>query len=468
MPRIKKRIRKVRLRKLFRVHAALTAVSLGAYFLVALSDPGFLSYDLRQKYHALADDTIAVTATVLGPPAQPVVTAVAACDDDTDALNITLGWADDANAYTYDIDRDSLPLVTGLTVSGYIDFNVSVSTTYQYVVTANGPMSPGSVESLSVSVTTPAWCPVTAATPSVNITSFGGRGVDSYDGTSYVSDRRPVFTGTTNMPNAIIQIIVGAPSTFIAQFTANSNGYWSWKPPSGLSSGVYLFTVTAIDPGDTTRQASASLKFGIKKKDDDARSAQEFSAPIDGMTQPGQPSPVDFSLSVENRDKSVWQGEVLNLSLLVKTLSAQYDAANIPLRFSIVDADGNAVASLTTDELLHTEREIRKQLSVPSYVVAGTYSVRAEMLFDGLNVSRSNTFLVTEVPLISLGGGVFITYADIIRNLGWITLTLCVLLLLGLFIFMREYGVYLSALRHITEQQLKKAGFLTKRKGVMR
>jgi hypothetical protein len=75
---------------------------------------------------------------------------------------------------------------------------------------------------------------------------------------------------------------------------------------------------------------------------------------------------------------------------------------------------------------------------------------------------------VKELPLIKLGGEKYITYAGIISNLGWITLVLFILLLLWLFMFIREYWMYLHALRYITEQQLEKAGFLTKRKGVRR
>ena len=66
------------------------------------------------------------------------------------------------------------------------------------------------------------------------------------------------------------------------------------------------------------------------------------------------------------------------------------------------------------------------------------------------------------------GGGTIITYAEIVRNLGWISLLLSVLLLLWLFLFIREYELYLHALRRITEQQLEKAGFFSKRKGVVR
>ncbi len=470
MQKKKKPIQSVWLKKLLRVHMVATVLSLSAYFLVAFFDPGFLSYDLRQKYHALADDTIVTTATVLGPPEQPVVTGAPVCNSTTGILSVTLDWADDANTYTYDIDRDSLPLVTGLTVSGYTDLNVALGTTYEYIVTANGPMGPGFAASLPVTVVTPSECAITAVAPTVNIVSFGGRGVDSYDGMPSVRDRRPVFSGTTTMPSATIQVVIGTTDSFIASFVANINGYWEWKPPVSLASGTQTFTVTAIDSNDATRQATASLEFGIKKKDDTGGGGTEktVTSTSNGTAQPSQESPIAFSLVIEEKGDKVLPGQVLYLSLFVKYLSEKYHNVKIPIRFSIVDDKGNILVSLTHEELIRREKAIRKQLDIPSYAVAGTYLLQSEFLFDRLNVSQTKEFTILERPLVRLGGGLTITYPEIVRNLGWITLLMLLSLLLWLLLFIKEYWMYLHALRHITEEQLRKAGFFRKRKGVVR
>lgn len=467
----KKLFRNIWLRKLLKIHSVLTILFLGTYLVLAFLDPGLLSYDLRQKYQALADEAVTVTATVLDSPAKPVVSATAQCDSNTGTLSVALAWADDTNTYTYDIDRDSAPLITGLVTSGYTDLNVVVGTTYEYIVTAHGPMGPGVATSDPVMVTTPAECVIVAATPTVIISSFGGKAVTGYDGVPRVHNRRPIFSGTTNMVNATMQVVIGPTDSLIATFSANTNGYWEWKPPVGLSSGTQVFTVTAIDPNDTARQASASLTFRIKQKDDkkeDANTTSKATPPSRGVIEQFQQQPpIDFSLSVEKQDKTVWRGEALHLLLFTKYLSQQYDNAKVPLRFSIINEEGNVVVSFTDEELLNRERQIRKQLSIPSYVVAGKYSVQVEFLFDPVNVSQVEHFLLLESPLIQLGGGLVITYPEVIRYLGWITFTLLGLLLLWLLLFMREYGMYLQAVRHITERHLRKAGFLTKRKGAI-
>jgi hypothetical protein len=75
---------------------------------------------------------------------------------------------------------------------------------------------------------------------------------------------------------------------------------------------------------------------------------------------------------------------------------------------------------------------------------------------------------VAALPILQLGGGTTITYAELMRNLGWVTFFLIIFLLLWLLMFIREYKLYLQAVRHIAEQQLERAGFFSKRRGVVR
>jgi hypothetical protein len=152
----------------------------------------------------------------------------------------------------------------------------------------------------------------------------------------------------------------------------------------------------------------------------------------------------------------------------VKNISSEFERTPSTIRFSILDALGNKIASEDMEALLSRGAEIQKFLTLPLYADPGQYYVQAEVLLGKNIMSRSDIFTILETPLISLGGTAFITFAEIAHNLGWITLTLLTLLLLWSHMFLREYSFYLHALRHITEQHLKNAGFLTKRKGGVR
>lgn len=453
-----KNVRRLWLRRLLKIHAAALFISLGVYLVFVFFDPGLLSYDMRAKFRALADDTITITATVLGPPVQPVVTALADCDEGSGTLKINLDWADDVNSLTYDVDRDSAPLISGLANSAYSDTLVAVATTYEYVVTANGPMGPGSVASLPVSVTTPAACDMTAPAPAVTIVSFAGRNIDSYQGTPRVSNRRPLFTGTTSMANATILVTIG--NSFIAEFSANSNGYWEWKPPYGVSSGSHTFTVTATDPTDNTRRATASLRFDILKQDADGSSPKTKDA---GIVSPGSGAPfvsvmvpLSFSLSA---DPTVLQGEPLETKIVVNTLQEKYAFINIPVRYSVTDGKGRVIFIETRRVYTTPEAVFKEAFSIPLYMLPGKYFLEAEVLLDNLSVSRKTSFVVQELPLIELSSGAAISYADIIRHLGWIVFFSLLLFFLWLALFIREFALYLQGDGEVTEYDLKKAGY---------
>ncbi len=458
-------IRRLWLRRMVKLHTFLFTVSLGVYFVLAFFDPGLLSYDLRQKFHALADETIAVTATVLGPPAQPVVTAVADCDETSGVLSVELDWADDTNTYTYDIERDSAPLVSGLSSSAYSDTNVVVSTAYEYEVTANGPMGSGQATSDPVSVTTPALCEITAATPTVTIVSFSGKNVDSYDGTPRVSNRRPLFTGTTSMPGATILVTIG--NSFIAEFSANENGYWEWRPPYSISSGAHTFTVTATDPDDGSRQATATLRFDTLKESDAAQDGKKKDNPLLGggvgqSSSSSGPGSMNISLSFENDESLVLQGKELKLHMMIRSLIERYTHITIPIRYSFIDQDYEIISSEMRDSYIVNEGEIRESFPIPSYMLPGNYFLQVELLFDDMNISRMIPFSVQELPLIQLSSGEAVTYADVIRNLGWIVFFFLFLFLFWCFLFIREFALSLRRDKEVTEYDLKKAGFIRK------
>lgn len=462
------------MRRLFKIHTIVLAIFLGVYFVLAFFDPGLLSYDLRQKFHALADEAMVITATVLGPPVQPVVTATAECDEGSGTLSVALNWADDTNTYTYDIDRDSAPLVSGLSSSAYSDTGVVVGTTYQYEVTANGPMGPGSATSDPVSVTTPSACEITAVTPSVTIVSFNGKNVDSYNGTPRVDARRPLFSGTTNMASATILVTIG--SSFVAQFSANSNGYWEWQPPQGVSSGSHIFTVVATDPDDSTRQATASLRFDTLKNDNDSDGTSNKSAAsrvgatvitdtpdvAGGGETTEKTNTINFAFTLDGNEQSVFQGRELKIFLTIRGLLEKYTHINIPIRYSLTDEKYEALFSETRSTYITEDATIRESFLMPSYVAPGRYLFQAEVLIDDMNISQSFPVFIKELPLIQLSSGASLSYADIVRNLGWVSFFFLLALLLWILLFIREFALYLQGDREVTEYDLKQAGYIRK------
>lgn len=467
-----------RLKKIARVHALATGALFAAYVgLSVIYSPEFLLSDIRDKFRALADDTITIVATVLGPPAKPVVTGTAVCDNG--ALSVELDWADDPGSETFDVDRDSLPLVTGLSASAYEDAVVAVATTYSYVVTAHGPMGPGVAVSDPVSVTTPAGCAVSLPTPTVAVTAFQSRSIGSFDGIPSTGDRKPLFSGTTNIPGAHIDILINSSTTIAARVSANANGYWSFRSPIDLASGNQTMFVTATDPGDASRTASVSFLFRITKKDDagdgirqDPSTGGAAGPKVTGIVEPepgpdsGTPvgAPLSFELSVV-RD-AVYQGQDILTTIELLDLADEYDGTDAVVRYTVFDERGEKKTSLLADVVLKAGKKIAQNIPLSGYYRDGRYRVRAEILLGDFNVSRERPFTVLPLPVVDLGGGIMITYPELLSGLGTLVSWLLLLLLLWLLIFFREYWLYLHALRHITERHLARAGFFGMGRGV--
>lgn len=444
-------------KRVARIHFWLMTMAFFGYaFLGFALGPGFFKKDVLKRLRVLADD-IVVTAVVPGPPAMPVVTAASSCV--LGLPRVTLDWADDTGTTTWDVERGSLPLTTGLTASTYLDVAVVINTTYTYEVTAFGPMFPGSAVSLPVSVTTPD-CAILLPDPTLRIQTLGGKNVSGSRSSIAISDRSPTITGVTNIPNAIIDIVLTRPA-MIARISANANGYFSWTPPTRLASGQHFLSVTATDPGDASRAVMDSLVFRVKKGDADDGGAAEVSIP---QTPPALP--LDFSVRVINPDSIVFQRDVLRL---VATSAAGNFPAGAVFRAALVDRSGHEVLRFGAQTVSEPgPSEIIFQKQIPLTLEPGTYQARVLGLVGESGVSREASVVVRPLVLLRLGPALEVTYAEAASFFGAVFFTLLFLFLLLLLLFLREYWYYLHRLRYITEYHLKQFGFISKRRSLHR
>ncbi len=419
--------------------------------------PEFLYQDIRKKFFAFADDTIVITATVPGPPATPIVTATPTCV--AGAARILLDWANDTGTTTWDIERDSLPLTTGLTLSQYTDTAVVANTSYSYVVTANGPMSPGIAVSTTVSATTLDCSIVTPVT--VRIETLGGKNVaDARDNTD-LSKRRPKVTGTSNTPYAIIDIEITNP-TLRARINANANGYFEWIPPIGIDTGNHILTVIATDPADSSRTGTDSFIFWTKNVS--GAGNEDTSRAVAGVGSRGAER-IDFSVRVNNPDKRVFQEEKLSASLFRESGSfPSGTTADIFLN----DPSRQDVFRLTDRLEIGNQAGTTVEQILPLYLEPGDYRVRADVTLGTETISREDAFVLQGLPFLSIAGHE-ITYTEAASYIGFLFFSLLFLFLFFLLLFVREYWLYLHSLRAITEYHLMRLGLLgRRRKGVIR
>jgi hypothetical protein len=464
----KAKARKGIFRKIAKAHALFSVSLFILYLLLSLVySPEFLLSDIRSKFRALADDTITITATVLGPPVKPIVTGSAVCNDGS--LSISLDWPDDENSQTFSIDRDSMPLVTGLTDSQYSDTNVSVGNSYSYIVTALGEMDPGSAVSDPVVVGTPVECEGQLPTPVVTVTDFNGNGlVNGSQGVPETTTRRPTFAGTTNIPNADIVLSIPGSTVVSGQTTANINGYWSWQPPVNLDTERQTLFITATDPFDIGRIASASFEFLIKEKKEEEEKKKSHPGTTQITTTPMAPVEIPLAYQLTFKDNSILPGGELATTITINELLPVYEGTAANIRYVILDNNGIEKGSFSQSAKLHLGGKINKNIPIAKYFSDGRYKLRAEIIFDKYNISREQSFNVLPLPVLKLGGGIITTYPTLLSQMGTISLWLLIALLIWLILFSREYRLYLRAFRHITEWHLARLGLISvkKRKGV--
>lgn len=443
-----------------RVHFWLLGFTAAGYLALSFAlGPGFFAFDITQKMHALADELIVVTAVVLGPPATPVVTATPTCV--SGVPRITLDWANDAATSTWDIDRDSLTLTTGLTSSTYIDTAVTGTVTYDYVVTAYGPMSPGVATSSTVSATA-IDCSTLLPDPTLTLTALGKKNITPPRSIPVKIDgNRPLIVGNTNVTNAVVRISVTRPDMFI-EVVANSNGYFSWRLPRELREGVHILTVTATDPNDSSRTVSETLEFFVNESDREPVKKESTSGGVTDATPPTPP--FDFAVTLLNTQATVRQGEFLTFR--VSPLRGLLPTGSV---FQLHFFDSERQDRLTAPSYTVTPANrpgFEWRVEVPAYLREGMYTLEITGVFGDTTVTHTVTFLLEPLPFLYLGDRGIITYGEAASALGWILFGILTLLILFFFVLVREYWLYLHGIRHITERELRRFGLIAWRKGV--
>lgn len=418
--------------------------------------PEFLYQDIRKKLFAFADDTIVVTAVVPGPPTAPVVTATPTCVGLVP--HIVLNWADDAGTTSWDVNRDSLPLTTGLTMSQYTDTAVVANTSYSYQVTAYGPMFPGSATSASISATMPDCSSVVPVT--IAIETLGGKNVRLENrANTDLSKRRPKVTGTSNTPYAIIDISITNPS-IRARIVANANGYFEWIPPIGLDTGNHILSVTATDPVDSSRTGTDSFVFWTKNVSGSGDSIDTGAATVSG----GRSGTFDFSVQVQNANKELFQEDLLSVDIVAGGIAFP---AGVTGHLYLNDPSRQDVFRLADATQLGGRMNAHIEKTLPLYLEPGVYRTRADLVIDGETVSREDSFNLKGLPFFTIAGHE-VSYAEAASYIGLLFFSLLFLFILFLLLFIREYWLYLYSLRTVTERQLARFGFFGYRKGVIR
>lgn len=468
----KKKRKKIVFPKIFHAHALATGFFVVAYVMLSVVyGPEFLLSDMRAKYQAVADEVMRVSARVLGPPLKPIVSNMARCDKGI--LSVDLDWLDDENSQYFNITRNGLSLVTGIANSQYSDEITQSYGGLSYVITARGWMEPGYADSDVINIEVPADCEYVVQAPLVKLVSVSD--AKSKDGKWETENMRPVFSGTSNIPNATIVIIVTGEVNYNVEIKANVNGYWSWRPPADLSYGYHSMSITATDPEKPERTVvdSALIKINEKKEEEDKEKQKpgvNFPAKqkeIEKETEPGinqEPEGGSYELfldySLDLRDQITMQGSDAEVMLKMEFLKEDFIGREAIVRYSIIDEKGEVRMQEYRSIILEEDARYSHKLNVKKDIFSGRYAFRSEVIISDHNVIREIPLEISDLPVIKLGGRALITYQELLSVIGTASMWLLVALLVWLGILTREYWLSAHALRQITEESLRSMGMV--------
>ncbi len=471
---------KIKFSKLFHVHLTLTGTIFAMYIIFSLVwSPEFLLADIRNKFQALADEIVNISAHVVGPPQKPIVSANAVCNNGN--LYVNLDWADDDGSESFDVERDGSILVAGINSSEYKDSNLTVGNIHSYVVTARGSMGPGFAVSDPVTVTTPAECKVVLPPPSVTITGINKGSVNGVMQMIATTSQTPVIYGTTNVANALVDIVISGNVNFVSQEIASSNGYWQWQPPTNLPYGDYNIFVTVNDPNDSDRTVTAQYALRVSKEKEEEKNSgnkkgekpksvsselindpQQESENKQNVNQEEPEIPLTYSLFLGSVE--VLQGRNLSASIVIENVAEKFLGREAIVRYSIFDSKGKLISEDFTSTVLEKGKRVDKYLPISKSMLAGGYNLNSEIIFSDYDVSRNASFMVLALPAVKLGGGFVINYQDLLSEIGTVSLWFLVVLFIWLGILSREYWLSMNALDHITEKSLTNLGMVPMRK----
>jgi hypothetical protein len=470
------RKRKRILKKVVKYQAVLVGFFLAMYLAIGFwLGPGAIRQDIEGK---VAGASTVLSLHIAGPPAKPVVTATPGCD--SSSPYVQLSWDETNDTDDYDIDRDSAPLITGITSTSYKDTSVATETTYAYQVTANGPL--GNTTSDEVSATT-GDCYVPSVPATCTIVTMGDTDLTDYSGIPKTTDRTPTFTGTTNIPYALMRYEIFSGPIIIATSTANLNGYWSFTVPQKLDHDLHTIYVTATDPTDSTRHTTKTLNFNVEKKKDKSSSGKgnnkgtstlvstsstTASSPViptsspepSGVVPAGGAAPLSLEIEISNKEKIVYAGSELHAKLLFHT-PQDFVLPRSKVSYKIIDSSNNIIFEKEAEYDLTHEKILHDSINPPVYLKSGHYTIRAETQFENIFLSAENYFDFKEKPILDLGGGMIVTYPFIVSTMGYIFVFILLILLLFLTMLFREYCLARRVSFQIDEEELAKDGLIS-------
>ncbi|HLM83759.1 MAG TPA: hypothetical protein VK254_00915 [Candidatus Bathyarchaeia archaeon] len=380
-----------------------------------------------------ANGLIRTTVRAYGPPEKPVVTAATGCTIQR-TPSVRIEWPTDENATGFDVYRDNIEIMTGLTDNFYTDISIAKDGSYFYYVVAKGPEGVEISDSVAV-IASP--CPA-IANPIVQVTAIEGSNTEDIGGMPQITEKNPIFSGTTNIPYAIVKLEIHSEQVIYAETTANEVGFWQWSSPVDLTEEIHTLYVTAIDPEYPTNITTTSFVFEIVNKsegagekkdgddssdDSDKKKTEEkkqasfaqgtivSTSPENGSDkdvkeedQADKQKEINFHISLVDEDyiegisvnNIAYRGE--NMEVQVTFTDKVRENEKVLLSYLLISPDRETVEEYSDTVFPAKKATIIKSIPLWHKLNLGKYKFQVIASQNGIIVSRENYFILRDRP----------------------------------------------------------------------
>jgi hypothetical protein len=227
--------------------------------------------------------------------------------------------------------------------------------------------------------------------------------------TAYVfNDPRPIFSGTTSVPNGIVFLYIQGPVQLNSTAPANTAGQWLWQSPDNLPPGNYLITAVVYDSYDLTRYGTTHAYFIVGAKGSNPGSGgtgpgSNGSGGSEGppIVEPIQPGKV-FGLFFQILDqyKVVETGGELKAWVTLVSNNAK-QITNQEVDYSVTSPTGRTI--LETKDMISFSKESQylKTFNIAPNTPPGKYIIRAVSTYNGIQSVASDTFYLKQAPFVA-------------------------------------------------------------------
>lgn len=453
--------------KFFKIQLWITTLIFLAYLIVAFGQgENFFVNDLKTK-KAVAGSVVTAMIRIFGTPNQPVITIQTGCNNQNNSY-IRLDWEIEDDATFYDVCRNGSELAINLVDNFYLDNNVLSGNIYQYSVVARGPAGEATSESFSVRAIS---CGEPILIPFVRINSFLGKAIDNQGEIIKTEKEKIFFGGVTNIENALIKIEIRGERDIYAETWANQNGFWDWESLVNIPQGFYTVYIRAVSQDNPSIEADCFLSFIIRDKETDEEKDEEniptYKAIDDyRKSYPEKQKPFDFDLSMENTiyikgvsvNEEAYRGENLVVNLEFSDVTLE----NRPMEvtYILIDPSRKVVSEFTERVVLKKNMILEKNIPLGYEFELGRYNLKINATIDKMTIGHEGFFELKDRPILKIGTGAYITYSDIVNNLGWLAIVSTSFLGFFSILAFWEHHLYERGFFHITEKTLRKRGFI--------